>query len=785
MKLIQSLLTEPPFQALGWALVHFLWQGALAALVLAGCKLLLRRSTARVRYAISCLFLLVLLALPVLTFVTSMAQEPTDFAGANWVQASAAALLPTHDSPTGVTLSPNFQESLTPFLPWVVGIWIAGVILLSVRWIGAVAYLRRLRRAVSLPVPPEWERALQNLKRHIAVSAPVRLSVSTLTQAPSMIGWLRPVILLPAAALAGVDGPALEAVLAHELAHIRRHDYLVNLLQAVVDTLLFYHPAVWWVSKQIRIERENCCDDIAAEACGDRVIYARALLDLEQSRARHASFALAANGGSLLFRIQRLLRASETDDRRGPSWFSAVAGLAIVALVLAGLHSTARAKAEDSHAMESLVNVEESPAAPETPVAGVTQADAPQAQTAPKAKGAPDPQQPTPAPDAQKDDQQDPNSSDSSAEDWVAIHALQTRVASLASSARSDKDREEVNRELRELSREIKRLSSAASSSIGSSDAYRQLLEQSKTAASSASSNVLSAELYRELAEQVKEAESALGEEVPAESSTSSDNASDFLAGMASVGFRNLTVDELIDLKTHGVTPEFVRSLQQAGYTSIKPEQLIKLREHGVDARFMQAMKAGGLGDLPLDNLIELRSHGVTPDYIAEMKTAGFGALKAGQLIELRDHGVDGRYLQGLKAGGIDNLSIEDAIRLRDHGVDPKYITEMKDAGYSGLKAEPLIQLRDHGVDGEYVRGMKAAGLANLPLTDLVRLRDHGVTPDYINQIKTAGYGSLSSEQYERLRDNGVDGAYIRKLNQNGLHNLSVQQIIRLRQAGI
>ncbi|HXJ95138.1 MAG TPA: M56 family metallopeptidase [Terriglobia bacterium] len=678
---IQNLLAERPFQALGWALIHFLWQGALVALALAGCKVLLRGSTARVRYAVSCLFLLVLLALPVLTFVISMAQ-PSDSAGTNWVQAGAAALLPASDRAAPVTLGPNFQESVTPLLPWVVGIWIAGVMLLTVRWMAALAYLRRLRRSVSRSVPPEWEIALQSVKRRISVSLPVRLSISRLAQAPSVIGWLRPVILMPAAALAGLEPSALEAVLAHELAHIRRHDYLVNLLQSVVDTLLFYHPAVWWVSKQIRIERENCCDDLAAEACGDRVIYARALVDLEQSRAGQTSFALAANGGSLLFRIQRLLRANEADDRRGPSWLSAVAGVAVVALVLAGFYSTARARAEQPVA--SVVNIEESSAVAE---AGVAQAGAPQPQPAPRATTAPGPQHASPAPQAQPE---------------------------IASTAAAEGDQ----------------------SPTPAPTAARA--GQSSTAPGSSESPTPQA-----------------AQPAVAPSSRSGDS-SDFLSGMVAAGYRNLTVDQLIDLKRHGVTPEFVRGVQQAGYRDLKPEQLITLRDHGV-----------------------------TPDYIAGMKAAGYSGLNLKQLIEARDHGVGPQYLSGLKAGGIENPSLDEAVRLRDHGVDAKYITEMKDAGYSGLKADALTQLRDHGVDGAYVRGMKAAGFSSLPMTDLVRLRDHGVTPDFINQIKAAGYPGLSADQYEQLRDNGVDGPYIRKLNENGIHNLTVQQIIRMREAGI
>jgi beta-lactamase regulating signal transducer with metallopeptidase domain len=691
MTLIQTLLTEPPFQALGWALVHFLWQGVLVALLLGGCKRLLHRSTARVRYAVSCLFLLALLVLPVLTFVLSMLQEPSDPVGSNWVQTAAAVLLPAGESTAPMTLSPSLSESVTPFLPWVVGAWMAGVILLTVRWVAALAYLRRLRRGVSLPVPPDWERALQNLKRRIAVSTPVRLSVSRLAQAPSVIGWLRPVILMPAAALVGLDASALEAVLAHELAHIRRHDYLVNLLQAVVDTLLFYHPAVWWVSKQIRIERENCCDDVAAEACGDRVIYARALVNLEQSRAAHTSFALAANGGSLLFRIQRLLRANETDDRHGPSWLSGIAGVAIVALVLAGFYSTARARGQD--AAESDARAEQSSDAPQALPARQASAkthsprpsDA-QTQPAPRAEAAPDAQEPSPTPEAQPE--------------------------------------------------------------VASSD------ESATTASPAPQPAELAVEASR--AREVSDSVAPQAAQPAVASSGRAAESPDFLSGMAAAGYRNLTVDQLIDLRTHGVTPEFARSVQQAGYTDVKPEQLIKLRQRGVDARFMQGIKSNGLGDLSLD-----------------------------ELVKLRDHGVDGEYLRGLKAGGIGNLSLDEAVHLRDHGVDAKYINEMKDAGYGGLNEKQLMEARDHGVDGAYVRGMKTAGFSNLPVTDLVRLRDHGVTPDFINEIKTAGYGGLSAEQYEKLRDNGVDGAYISKLNQNGLHNLTLEQIIRLRQAGI
>src|SRR5213076_1329469 len=132
---------------------------------------------------------------------------------------------------------------------------------------------------------------------------------TTLVDVPMVVGWLRPAILLPVAALASLSTTQIEAILAHELAHIRRHDYAVNVLQAIVETLLFYHPAVWWLSNRIRVEREHCCDDVAVALFGNPLQYARALTRFEELRLDPAHALLAANGGSLLTRIRRLVGA--------------------------------------------------------------------------------------------------------------------------------------------------------------------------------------------------------------------------------------------------------------------------------------------------------------------------------------------------------------------------------------------------------------------------------------------------------------------------------------------
>ena len=179
------------------------------------------------------------------------------------------------------------------------------------------------------------------------MNRPLRLLRTACVEVPTVIGWLRPVILLPAACLTGLTPAQLESIIAHELAHIRRHDYLINLLQSAVETLLFYHPAVWWVSRRIREERENCCDDLVVEVCGDRVGYARALATLEELRPASAQLALAAGGAPLLQRIRRVLGQGERSAGR-PAWpLAGVLVVLLLAVTAAGLRGHRAVAAND------------------------------------------------------------------------------------------------------------------------------------------------------------------------------------------------------------------------------------------------------------------------------------------------------------------------------------------------------------------------------------------------------------------------------------------------------
>ncbi len=251
---------------LGWTLLHFLWQGTVIAAVLAAVRAIVGRSIgAQARYAMACVALGAMTVAPVLTYL-ALAPMATDY------------IAPLDWTIPAIIHSNVWQRAL----PWLVIAWAAGVIVFSIRLIGGWRLASRLRRVSVRPAPAEWEQEFQRLLRHMGEARPVRLLVSALVETPMVISWMRPVVLMPVGALTGLPAEHVIALLAHEIGHILRNDYLANMLQSVAEVALFYHPAVWWVSEQIRNERELCCDDLAVAASGGDVLtYARALAEIE------------------------------------------------------------------------------------------------------------------------------------------------------------------------------------------------------------------------------------------------------------------------------------------------------------------------------------------------------------------------------------------------------------------------------------------------------------------------------------------------------------------------
>jgi len=324
VSLLEHLVDTPLAAALGYALLQFLWQGALIALLLA---IALRLQSARVRYAVACAALALM---PVVFAVTVWWSLPAASPALSPPAAHRVSLLAHGMGGTGLVLT-----SWSSRLPWLAPCWMAGVLLLWSRALVSWAMVQRLRRVGVCAAAPEWHERLVQIQQRLRMSCLVLLMESCLAEVPATIGFFRPVILMPLGLLAGIPPGHVEAFLIHELAHIRRCDYLVNLAQTFVESLLFYHPAVWWVSATVRAERESCCDDAVVALTGDAPAYAAALSTIEERRCAAAA-ALAANGGPLMKRIRRLLGHDRPRATAAP-----LIGLLLVpaCLVLGAWHS--------------------------------------------------------------------------------------------------------------------------------------------------------------------------------------------------------------------------------------------------------------------------------------------------------------------------------------------------------------------------------------------------------------------------------------------------------------
>ena len=391
---LQTLLEWPVVESIGWALVHSIWQIALVAALYAVARSALRNRSALLRYGLACVALGTMIVAvtattcivwstqsqPSAVAVTPVASTP-DFAPVvladngektlpefvlvepverpidtdpvpertglatlpvvpieqsnrhEEATSNAAASLASQDGTYGSQL----VEIINDWLPWLVAAWLLGVVAFSARlacgWLG----VHRLCRCGTSPVAGSLQKKLNRLCHRLGVHRAVRLVQSTMVEVPAVAGHLRPVILMPVSFVTGLSPSQIEVLLLHELAHIRRHDYLVNLIQTAIETLLFYHPAVWWLSRQIRQERENCCDDLVLSVCDDRTGYAQALASMEELRAKTCHPALAVSGGSLLTRIRRIVGGRSEGPTRRHAWLAGVMVLGMILIMAIGV----------------------------------------------------------------------------------------------------------------------------------------------------------------------------------------------------------------------------------------------------------------------------------------------------------------------------------------------------------------------------------------------------------------------------------------------------------------
>jgi beta-lactamase regulating signal transducer with metallopeptidase domain len=653
--------TGPLAQAIGWALLHLLWQGALVAALLAVLLSFLSGRSASVRYAISCAALALIVALGVTTAVRSYPAATT----ATPVLETLLTQPVGHSTPLAAVdpARPDRVRTLVyaanEALPKIVTIWLAGVALFSVRLILEWLRARRLATRSASRAREHWQAAARRLSLALGVRHAVRVLESAAVEVPSVIGLVRPAILLPASALTGLTPAQLEMILAHELAHIRRHDLLVNLLQAVVETLLFYHPAVWWISRQVRIERENCCDDLAVAVCGNPLQYARALTRLEELRAPALPLAVSANGGSLFERIHRI--AGRSTHATGPAVRGAAA-LAVLSCVLLAIaapsfpaigeweplmkHGRQKAwtRSTPGTVHDHSQHADENP----NPDLDDLSIDEPEPPSPPPAPNdlAPDESSditvtpPDDAPDADAEPQQDADR-DRGHDRLTLDDVIALRTQNVSP--------EEVS-QMRSMFPGVSMREIASMSAVGATpDFVREM---------------------RRAGLEVRTAQDAQGLAALGVTGAS-------VRDLRASGLEIESASAAQGLAAVGVTPKFIRDMRSAGLEVESAQSAMGLAAVGVTAEFVRGLRAAGLDVKSASEAQGLAAVGVTPDYVREMRAAG---------VELDD--------------------VSDAQSLRALGVTPQFVKRLADAGYRHLTVDQLSRLGASGVTGDFIREM-------------------------------------------------------------------------------
>jgi beta-lactamase regulating signal transducer with metallopeptidase domain len=357
-------LFSPAFlEALGWTLIHSVWQGALVAVLLAVVLSALKNNASNNRYVVSVTALVAMLQISLFTFFMVYETAP------NYEYTQNIAPL-AEEIPTAIYQTPNaevafgnaYLANISLFmqinLPYIVSIWLLGVLLFSIKFLGSLLYIQRLKTQKIQVAPENWQNLANEIRHKLRLRKSVKVLLSDLVHVPTAIGILKPIILMPISLQAGLTMQEVESILAHEIAHIRRNDYLVNIFQTTTEILFFFHPVVWWISGIIREERENCCDDMAVSILGDSMIYSRTLARMNEMDMQYTytQTALAFHGkkGSLLSRIKRLFTNKNENNVLAERF---AASTIILAAMLVSL--TANAGLLTNKAFEMVKNVQE------------------------------------------------------------------------------------------------------------------------------------------------------------------------------------------------------------------------------------------------------------------------------------------------------------------------------------------------------------------------------------------------------------------------------------------
>jgi beta-lactamase regulating signal transducer with metallopeptidase domain len=701
-------ISPSAMRALGWALVHFLWQGTALAAIAAAAMSLSRRSATR--YAIGVATLILMLAAPLVTFLSysgrlspgrfdSRAFDSNRYSGAADTVKSLPLVAATWPAAkAGAAASGSISRSAPDAFAWLVAAWLLGVTVFSLRSAGGFVLLERKRRMQAVAVSDRVLEICVMLQRRLGLNRAIAYCECKWLQAPAVIGWFRPIVFLPVTALSGLSDEQLQSVIAHELAHIYRFDAFVNVFQVFVETVLFYHPAIWWLNQRIRTEREHCCDDIAVALCGNAVEYARALTLMEEWRSAPV-LAMAANRGPLTERVFRVLgRKTLGAGLRGAGLTGSV--VCFIAAIVAG---------------NALVGM----AHPRLAQAGIRAQIAIRAVAVASQQGAHAASSASGSAKPSAGQSSSPSSSASSS-------------VSASSSSSSPSQSQSPGGDQTSSGSYIDRMKAAGLTDL-SLDTLIALKTQDVTP-----------EFVRSMQEQGlhPDVDSLIALRVQGVTP-------EYIKELSAAGLKP-DLNEIIALKVQDADAGYYRALVAAG---IQPnvDTLIALKVQGVTPEYVGELRSAGLA-VTADKVIALKVQDVSPEYLKSMHELGID-VKTDQAIGLRVQDVTPEFVRAMQALGL-KPSTEELIAMRVQDVTPEFVRDIRALGLSP-SIDQLIALRVQDVTPEYIQGMQKAGF-KVGINDIISAKVQDVTPEFAAEAVKHGFKDLTLQKLIQLRELGI-----------------------------
>lgn len=840
-----SLFDRQLEYALGWMVLHSLWQGMLIAIITGVALIALRHRSAQLRYIVANLGLFAVVLTAILTFLyysrpdaLSSADEfpvplevviapdisieyQEDIAELEGLRdleklaeidpesaaelAVEAPLPPIPDESIGTFSWQNVQAYFNQHLPLIVGLWILGVAIFLLRMLSSVSYVYYLKGRMNFPADEYWLDLLDDMIRKIGLDKTVTLVESALVRTPQVVGYLKPMILFPLGMINKLPPSEVEAILAHELAHIMRHDHLLNVLQSMVETLFYYHPGVWWISAQIRTERESASDERAIQVTGDALTYAQALVTVQEMGYLPMSPALAFAGqqkSQFMLRLQRILNIKSPTTNTMEKMLTVV----LIAGTLTGLGWIKNFAHNTYTTIKSgLVETFSEPESASSPeVASDNAFLARNGFWNAEIKG----------------DRVYVNlQSKTEFSHWNTSEYFDKKEFSALPTTDSDFF---IKREAGTLNfkgkfdgnegygkfefvqnTEFKQyLDQQKVSNIDEDDMlhlfmgnvnkdYVAYLGQNGYTSISGSKLVEMAihgldketlEGYFAAFKKSGYGQVSLNKLIELKIHGAGPN---YMQSMADLGFKNLDLDDVLNSKIHGVSADYIKDLKDAGYPNLGMEKIVEFKIHGVSAEYAKGMaQANGGKVLSADELVNSKIHGLSPDRMAKIQKTAGGPMSMDDMRNYSIHGVDDAYIQSLKDAGFANLDHQDVLQAKIHGLSGAYMKDLKDAGFSNLSFDQALNAKIHGLNVEQIKAFKT-NFPELSFEKAVEFKIHGVNSDYLKQFTDAGFKNISASKLIELKIHGVNPKAAQEFKQLGFGEVSVSDLVNMKIHGV